>query len=164
MPWPTFYRAAIAAAWLFALGVCLMGAPAHARGWPVGRAEPGIRTTSPILAEAARWLGRGNMTGTVGPWCADAVSFWLRRTGHAGLPGRLAMDGLRAGPRVASPKPGDLAVIAGTSRCSWSAKATASSASAATSTPRHRRALPATRSRCLRRTALNLTLQPSEPS
>jgi hypothetical protein len=65
------------------------------------------------LAEAARWLGGGNPTGTAGPWCADFVSFVLRRTGHRALPGRLALDGLAAGARVATPRAGDLAVMRG---------------------------------------------------
>jgi len=44
-------------------------------------AEPAHAAASgDVLAEASRWLGSANMTGFSGPWCADAVSFWLRRT------------------------------------------------------------------------------------
>lgn len=64
-----------------------------------------------MLAEAARWLGSGNMTGMAGPWCADAVSFWLRRTGHRPLANRLVASALDYGPRLSGPKVGALAVI-----------------------------------------------------
>ena len=64
-----------------------------------------------MLAEATRWLGSGNMTGMAGPWCADAVSFWLRRTGHRPLANRLVASALDYGPRLASPQVGALAVI-----------------------------------------------------
>ncbi len=66
---------------------------------------------SDIVAEAARWLGSGNMTGMAGPWCADAVSFWLKRTGHRPLANRLVASALDYGPRLAAPKVGALAVI-----------------------------------------------------
>ncbi len=64
-----------------------------------------------MLAEATRWLGSGNMTGMAGPWCADAVSFWLRRSGHKPLANRLAASALAYGPRLAGPEVGALAVI-----------------------------------------------------
>lgn len=64
-----------------------------------------------VVAEAVRWLGHGNMTGTFGPWCADALSFWLRRTGHRPLAGRMASDALRYGPRLAAPRIGSLIVL-----------------------------------------------------
>lgn len=63
------------------------------------------------VAEATRWLGSGNMTGMAGPWCADAVSFWLRRTGHRPLASRLVASALDYGPRLAGPQVGALAVI-----------------------------------------------------
>lgn len=64
-----------------------------------------------MLAEAGRWIGSGNMTGTFGPWCADAVSFWLRRTGHRPLPNRLAASALAYGPRLPGPQAGAIAVM-----------------------------------------------------
>ena len=64
-----------------------------------------------VVAEATRWLGSGNMTGLVGPWCADAVSFWLRRTGHRPLASRLVASALEYGPRLTGPQVGALAVI-----------------------------------------------------
>ncbi len=87
---------------------------ASARGWrEPARGEfvaPASRG-SDVLAEAARWLGSGNMTGTIGPWCADAVSFWLRRTGHRPLANRLAASALGYGPHLAAPRIGALAVM-----------------------------------------------------
>jgi len=70
-----------------------------------------------VLAEAARWIGSGNMTGMSGPWCADAVSFWLRRTGHRPLANRMVASALAYGPRLSGPKVGALAVIG--SRRGW---------------------------------------------
>jgi len=64
-----------------------------------------------VVAEATRWLGSGNMTGMAGPWCADAVSFWLRRTGHRPLASRLVASALDYGPRLSGPQVGALAVI-----------------------------------------------------
>jgi uncharacterized protein (TIGR02594 family) len=64
-----------------------------------------------VLAEASRWLGSGNMTGLAGPWCADAVSFWLRRTGHRPLATRSVLSALSYGPRLSGPEVGALAVI-----------------------------------------------------
>lgn len=70
-------------------------------------AQPG----GSVLAEASRWIGSGNMTGMAGPWCADAVSFWLRRSGHRPLANRLVASALAYGPRLPGPKVGALAVI-----------------------------------------------------
>jgi uncharacterized protein (TIGR02594 family) len=64
-----------------------------------------------VLAEASRWLGSANMTGFSGPWCADAVSFWLRRTGHRPLATRSVVSALSYGPRLSGPEVGALAVI-----------------------------------------------------
>jgi len=82
------------------------GAPSVASASPVQ-----ARGGDDVLAEAARWLGSGNMTGMAGPWCADAVSFWLRRTGHRPLANRLVASALDYGPRLSGPKVGALAVI-----------------------------------------------------
>ena len=71
------------------------------------------RIGSSLIAEAMRFLGAGNFTGTRGPWCADAVSAWLTRTGHRPLPGRMAASALTYGPRTRNPKPGDLIVLGG---------------------------------------------------
>jgi uncharacterized protein (TIGR02594 family) len=77
------------------------------RGGSYGQAQTG----SSVTAEAARWIGSRNMTGMAGPWCADAVSFWLRRTGHRPLANRMVSSALAYGPRLAGPQVGALAVI-----------------------------------------------------
>jgi uncharacterized protein (TIGR02594 family) len=68
-------------------------------------------TESAALVEAARWLGARNPVGTVGPWCADFVSFVLRRVGRPPLASRAAASALRYGPRLAGPRIGALAVM-----------------------------------------------------
>lgn len=98
------------------LAVCLLATPglARDRGAPNCAATPVALSqdlASGLVAEAARWLGSGNMTGTIGPWCADAVSFWLRRTGHRPLANRLAASALSYGPLLPSPRVGALAVM-----------------------------------------------------
>ena len=64
-----------------------------------------------VIAEASRWIGSRNMTGMAGPWCADAVSFWLRRSGHRPLANRMVASALAYGPRLSGPRVGALAVI-----------------------------------------------------
>ena len=66
-----------------------------------------------IVAEAERFLGAGNVTGTPGPWCAAFASLVLRKTGHRPLASRMANAALSYGPHVARPKPGDLVVLRG---------------------------------------------------
>jgi uncharacterized protein (TIGR02594 family) len=79
---------------------------------PIASGAPApARAGGDVLAEAKRWLGSGNMTGMAGPWCADAVSFWLRRTGHRPLANRLVASALNYGPRLSGPQLGALAVI-----------------------------------------------------
>jgi uncharacterized protein (TIGR02594 family) len=70
-----------------------------------------------VVAEAARWIGSGNFTGQRGPWCADAVSAWLQRSGHRPLDGRMASAALAYGPRLDRPEVGALAVLG--SRRGW---------------------------------------------
>jgi uncharacterized protein (TIGR02594 family) len=66
-----------------------------------------------VVAEAARWIGSGKFTGQPGPWCADAVSAWLERSGHRPLDGRMASSALANGPRLERPEVGALAVLGG---------------------------------------------------
>ena len=68
--------------------------------WPVAAAA------DDVLQEARRWLGRGNVTGSRGPWCADFATMVLRRTGHHTVRSRLARDAVRAGRPIARPVPG----------------------------------------------------------
>ena len=70
-----------------------------------------------VVAEASRWIGSGNFTGRPGPWCADAVSAWLERSGHRPLEGRMASSALAYGPRLERPEVGALAVLG--SRRGW---------------------------------------------
>ncbi len=114
LPQGAFSRLGFLAA--FAAILFFFAGRAHAggRGWQepamVEFASPAARGSS-ALAEATRWIGSGKMTELPGPWCADFVSFVLRRTGHAPLAGRMAADALLYGPRAASPRPGDLVVM-----------------------------------------------------
>lgn len=71
------------------------------------------RASSSVVAEAMRFLGAGNITGTRGAWCADYASFVLMRSGHRPLANRMAASALAYGPRTHNPKPGDLVVLAG---------------------------------------------------
>ncbi|MFZ1109873.1 MAG: CHAP domain-containing protein [Rhodomicrobium sp.] len=63
------------------------------------------------MAIAEAHLGQGNFLGTVGPWCADFVSFVLRAAGRKPLANRLAASALAYGPREPTPTPGDLVVM-----------------------------------------------------
>lgn len=107
-------RAALAA--FVALAALCLAVPAEAGGrapggrWGGDFAAARLRG-SDVLAEAARWIGSDNMTGAVGPWCADFVSFVLRRSGRAPLANRLAASALSYGPHSTSPRPGDLVVM-----------------------------------------------------
>jgi uncharacterized protein (TIGR02594 family) len=87
------------------------GAPAIAgrAAWGAGGAL--ARSSSDLVAEAARYVGSGKFTSLPGAWCADAVSFWLKATGRPPLANRMAASALVYGPRVAAPHPGDLVVM-----------------------------------------------------
>lgn len=80
-----------------------------ARGFGYGVFNGG----SAIVAEAMRFLGGGNPTGTgYHNWCADYTSMVLRKTGHRPLANRMAASALSYGPHVRDPRPGDLVVMA----------------------------------------------------
>jgi uncharacterized protein (TIGR02594 family) len=87
------------------------GRAAPASRWPVGGSD--------VVAEASRWIGSGKFTASPGPWCADAVSAWLERTGHRPLANRMASAALVYGPQLSGPQVGSLAVL-GTRR-GWAA-------------------------------------------
>jgi uncharacterized protein (TIGR02594 family) len=98
--------------------------PNPVAAWPQwgsdGAATPASRTFGAggdVVAEAARWIGSGNFTGRPGPWCADAVSAWLERSGRRPLDGRMASSALAYGPRLDRPEVGALAVLG--SRRGW---------------------------------------------
>ena len=87
----------------------------HTPGWRVGApamaATAAWRTGSSLVDEARRRLGSPKFTGLPGPWCADAVSAWLRDAGKPPLANRMAASALDYGPHVSSPAPGDLVVM-----------------------------------------------------
>ena len=86
-------------------------APSWRAGAPAIAARAAWRTGSSVVDEARRWLGSPKFTGLQGPWCADAVSAWLVRTGQAPLPNRLAASALQRGERVSAPAEGELVVM-----------------------------------------------------
>lgn len=76
------------------------------------RAESRPLELHPLLAAARHYLGRGNFTRHAGPWCRDAINVWMRQAGYRLTNNsRRAIDALRLGHRVASPRPGDLVVM-----------------------------------------------------
>ena len=86
------------------------GAPAIAgrAAWRGGVAA--WRAGADLAAEAARYLGSGKFTSLPGPWCADAVSFWLKATGRPPLASRMAASGFAYGRALAAPEAGALVV------------------------------------------------------
>jgi uncharacterized protein (TIGR02594 family) len=89
-----------------------------------GRAAPALAPRffgggSDVVAEASRWIGSRKFTAPPGPWCADAVSAWLQRTGHRPLDSRMASAALAYGPQLSGPQVGALAVLG--SRRGWAA-------------------------------------------
>ena len=65
-----------------------------------------------MLAVARRYLGSGRISRNGGPWCRDFINVVARRAGYRlANNSRRAIDALRLGRRVASPRPGDLAVM-----------------------------------------------------
>lgn len=94
------------------LALCLGGAAeAHGRAAQEWRGAEAPAVHNDVLAEASRWIGRGNITGKRGPWCGWFASLVLTRTGHRALPSGLASSALSYGRRVRDPRPGDLAVM-----------------------------------------------------
>jgi uncharacterized protein (TIGR02594 family) len=97
------------------VGAFLLPNAANARGnsdprQNVSSYAPPSPAGDPVV-EATHWIGSGNMTGTRGPWCADAVSFWLSRTGHKPLASRVVASALGYGARLPGPKVGAIAVL-----------------------------------------------------
>ena len=67
---------------------------------------------SRVVTAAENLLGR-NPTHRRRNWCADGASVALMRAGKHPIPGSRARDALRAGPHIAGPVPGALAVWRG---------------------------------------------------
>jgi len=64
-----------------------------------------------VIAEAARWIGSGNITGKPGPWRASFANFVLRRTGRPPLGNDIVSSALGYGKRLSGPRVGALAVL-----------------------------------------------------
>jgi uncharacterized protein (TIGR02594 family) len=75
--------------------------------------ENSAAPTSNVLAEARRYLGRGNVTGSHRAWCADFVNMVLRQTGHLSSSSGMPQSLLSVGTRTSTPRPGDLVVMRG---------------------------------------------------
>lgn len=97
------------------LALVLAATPARADwlGDLFGAAGSWAATTRGNLATiAARYVGRGNVTGFKGPWCRNFVNYVAD---EAGVPlanrSNLAIDALRLGPHVREPAIGDIAVL-----------------------------------------------------
>ena len=81
-------------------------ASGHGRGGKAPLQLPGA-----LLAEAGRYIGRGNPTGFRGPWCGEFLALVARRVGRPVPPAwRLAASWRHAGPRLSGPRIGALAV------------------------------------------------------
>ena len=89
--------------------------PAHKlRRVPVQRRADMLPAASGsrMIAEASRYIGLRNPTGTRGPWCSDFVNMIARRAGLAlADTSRMARNAVRLGHHVSDPRPGDLAVM-----------------------------------------------------
>ena len=66
----------------------------------------------PLLAVARRYVGSGRISHQGGPWCRDFVNKVVAQAGYRlANHSRRAIDALRLGHRVGSPRPGDLVVM-----------------------------------------------------
>ena len=76
---------------------------------PVERVGAAIGNS--LIAEARRFVGRGNPTGFRGPWCGAFAALVARRTGYLVPHGYLqARQWVHAGRRLPGPRPGVYAV------------------------------------------------------
>lgn len=104
---------------LIAVLVCMLPVSVYARGKSQQENQsigdiPKIQAPlelHPLVAEARRYLGRGNFTGFNEAWCADAISKWLSSVGLRPLANHMVSSALSYGPNVNNPKPGDLVVL-----------------------------------------------------
>jgi uncharacterized protein (TIGR02594 family) len=67
---------------------------------------------SKVVAEARRYLDRGNLTGRSSLWCARFMNMVLEHTGHQGTGSDLAASFAHYGQRVSGPRVGAIAVMA----------------------------------------------------
>jgi uncharacterized protein (TIGR02594 family) len=66
---------------------------------------------SNIVAEARRYIGRGNPTGRRSLWCARFMNMVLQRTGHKGTGSDMARSFAHYGRRISGPQIGAIAVM-----------------------------------------------------
>jgi hypothetical protein len=98
----------------FIMLICIpfYGAQAHARhahhryhvrhhgvAYPTDR--PAVVAREPLVREAMRWVGYGNMTGHSGPWCKWFLNMVAKRSGYHYTQSGMARDAARMGPRTA---------------------------------------------------------------
>ena len=66
---------------------------------------------SNVVAEARRYIGRGNPTGRRSLWCARFMNMVLQRSGHKGTGSDMARSFAHYGRRVSGPQIGAIAVM-----------------------------------------------------
>lgn len=66
---------------------------------------------SNIVAEARRYIGRGNPTGRSNLWCARFMNMVLKRAGHTGTGSDMAHSFASYGRRISGPQVGAIAVM-----------------------------------------------------
>jgi uncharacterized protein (TIGR02594 family) len=75
------------------------------------RGEQALESTgNALVAEASRFLGSGNFTGSHRAWCADAVNAWLARTGHRTTGSGAAISFAKYGAPLPGPQVGAIMV------------------------------------------------------
>ncbi len=67
--------------------------------------------SSNVVAEARRYIGRGNPTGRRSLWCARFMNMVLQRSGHKGTGSDMARSFAQYGRRVSGPQVGAIAVM-----------------------------------------------------
>ena len=67
--------------------------------------------TPSLVAEARRYIGRGNPTGRATLWCARFMNMVLARTGRPGTGSDMARSFASYGKRVSGPQVGAIAVM-----------------------------------------------------
>ena len=66
---------------------------------------------SSVVAEARRYIGRGNPTGRRSLWCARFMNMVLQRSGHQGTGSDMARSFAHYGRRISGPQIGAIAVM-----------------------------------------------------
>jgi uncharacterized protein (TIGR02594 family) len=88
---------------------------AHAHGSNDARAREIAEANgaeNPLVVEAEKYVGSGNLTGFRGQWCGAFMGLVAERTGHRAPDGfRKASEWLKAGHRISRPQVGAIAVL-----------------------------------------------------